>query len=69
MFSVGRWWIDRLQKETSAGWDQIEHHVRSCDFPETSEGWLSLGREAGFATVRQIFVDPTNFYRLYRYDV
>ena len=53
---------------TSAEWDQIEHHVRSCDLPETSEAWLSLGREAGFATARQIFVDPTNFYRLYRYD-
>jgi hypothetical protein len=43
--------------------------VRNCDLPETSEAWLSLGREAGFATARQIFVDPTNFYRLYRYDV
>jgi Methyltransferase domain len=54
---------------TSAEWDQIEHHVRSCDLPETGEAWLALGREAGFATARQIFVDPTNFYRLYRYDV
>ena len=54
---------------TSAEWDQIEHHVRSCDLPETSEAWLALGREAGFARAGQLFVDPTNFYRLYRYDV
>jgi hypothetical protein len=54
---------------TPVEWGQIEHHVRSCDLPETSVAWLSLGREAGFAKARQLFVDPTDFYRLYRYDV
>jgi Methyltransferase domain len=54
---------------TPVEWGQIEHHVRSCDLPETSAVWLSLGRDAGFTTARQLFVDPTDFYRVYRYDV
>jgi len=54
---------------TPAEWGQIEHHVRNCDLPETSAVWLSLGRDAGFTTARQLFVDPTDFYRVYRYDV
>jgi hypothetical protein len=41
--------------------------VRSSDLPETSATWLSLGRDAGFANAREIYVDPTNFYRLYWY--
>ncbi len=40
-------------------------HVRACDFPETSSGWQSLGREAGFAQVRELFVAPTDFHRMY----
>lgn len=54
---------------TPAEWDQIDHHVRTADLPETSAVWLDLGREAGFPRARQVFVDPTDFYRLYRYDV
>jgi len=27
-----------------------------------------LGREAGFAEAKQIYLDPTGFYGLYRYD-
>jgi hypothetical protein len=53
---------------TPGEWDQIEHHVRTADLPETSSVWLDLGREAGFSRARQLFVDPTDFYRLYYYD-
>ena len=49
-------------------WNQIEHHVRTADLPETSAVWLELGREAGFSRADQVFIDPTDFYRLYRYD-
>ena len=49
-------------------WNQIEHHVRTADLPETSAVWLDLGREAGFSRADQVFVDPTDFYRLYHYD-
>jgi hypothetical protein len=49
-------------------WAQIDHHVTTCDLPETSATWLKLGREAGFARATQLFCDPTGFYRIYRYD-
>jgi hypothetical protein len=44
---------------TPAEWDQIWHHVTTCDFPETAAVWCELGREAGFGEARQVFVDPT----------
>lgn len=53
---------------TTAEWEQIWHHVAMCDFPETADVWLELGREAGFAQARQVFVDPTDMYRLFRYE-
>jgi SAM-dependent methyltransferase len=53
---------------TPAEWDQIEQHVTACDFPETADVWCELGREAGFRDAREVFVDPTNFYRLFRYE-
>jgi hypothetical protein len=54
---------------TKEEWDQIDHHVTTCDYPETSGTWCALGREAGFANAREIFCDPTGFYRIYRYEV
>jgi hypothetical protein len=53
---------------TPAEWDQIWQHVTTCDFPETAAVWCELGREAGFAQARQIFVDPTDFFRLFRLE-
>jgi len=69
-------WLDRFQRInkplwnvlTVAEWDQIWHHVSTCDFPETADVWLELGREAGFAKAQQVFVDPTDFFRLFRYE-
>ncbi|HWM32534.1 MAG TPA: class I SAM-dependent methyltransferase [Methyloceanibacter sp.] len=53
---------------TQTEWDQIDHHVTTCDLPEHAATWLDLGRKAGFAKASQIFLDPTGFYGLYRYD-
>ena len=53
---------------TPAEWEQIWHHVSTCDFPETAAVWCDLGREAGFREARQIFVDPTDFFQLFRYE-
>ena len=53
---------------TPAEWDQIWRHVTTCDFPETAAVWCELGREAGFAQARQVFVDPTDFFRLFRFE-
>jgi hypothetical protein len=52
---------------TPPEWEQIHDHVVTCDFPETPAVWCRLGRDAGFGDVREMFVDPTDFYRLFRY--
>ena len=52
---------------TPAEWQQIEHHVTTCDFPETAAVWCKLGREA-VSVKRGRFVDPTDFYRLFLYE-
>jgi hypothetical protein len=53
---------------TPEEWEQIDRHVTTCDYPETSATWCELGRKAGFADARELFLDPTGFYRVYRYD-
>jgi SAM-dependent methyltransferase len=53
---------------TPGEWDQIWQHVSTCDFPETADVWSALGREAGFREARQAFVDPTDFFRLFRFE-
>jgi len=53
---------------TPAEWDQISHHISTCDFPETATAWCELGRQAGFGKARQIFVGSTDFLRLFRFD-
>jgi hypothetical protein len=53
---------------TPAEWDQVWYHVTTCDFPETAAEWCELGREAGFGEARQVFVDPTDFLRLFRFE-
>ena len=66
-------WLDRFRRTnkplwsvlTGAEWEQIWHHVSTCDFPAA---WCELGREAGFGAARQVFVDPTDFFRLFRFE-
>jgi hypothetical protein len=53
---------------TPEEWEQIDHHVTTCDFPETSATWRDLGRGAGFSKASELYCDPTGFYRVYRYD-
>jgi len=53
---------------TSAEWEQIRNHVETCDFPETAAVWCELGREAGFRKAREVFADPTDFFRLFRFE-
>jgi SAM-dependent methyltransferase len=47
------------------GWDTMTAHVHAADFPETASTWFSLGREAAFDDVREIFVAPSDLFRLY----
>lgn len=50
-------------------WTQIWEHVSTCDFPESTAGWLEVGRAAGFSSGHLIFTDPTDLYCLFRFDV
>lgn len=50
-------------------WQQIEHHVRTCDLPETAQVWEKLGLQAGFSSVKELFCNTTDFFRMYQYDV
>ncbi len=69
-------YIERFQQTThhlwsylsEREWRQILDHVSTCDYPESSADWLEIGREAGFSSGQQIFKDPTDFYRLFRFD-
>jgi hypothetical protein len=38
-----------------------------CDLPETVSDWERLGREAGFASSRQLYTSPTDLFRLFLY--
>ena len=49
-------------------WAQIDHHCTTCDFPESAATWLDLGRQAGFSKAQSLFLDPTGFYSIYRYE-
>jgi hypothetical protein len=54
---------------TAADWAGILAHVTHCDYPETVSGWTALGREAGFNVVDQLFIAPTDLYRLFRFAI
>lgn len=53
---------------TGEEWDDIAAHIATYDLPETTTGWLDVGREAGFTEARELFADPTGMLRMYRYD-
>ena len=57
------WWTVLTPPE----WEQVHQHVVTCDFPETPAVWCELGRAAGFGEAREVFVDPLELYRLFRY--
>ena len=49
-------------------WNAMAAHVHAADFPETDATWHALGREAGFAGVREVFAAPTGLFRLYGFS-
>ena len=65
-------WLERwdLQERnwtvlTTEEWRRMAAHVRTHDFPETVSRWRELGREAGFGVVQELFVAPTDLFRLF----
>ena len=54
-------------RRVASAWDTFVAHVHAADFPETVSAWHDLGREAGFGTVREVFVAPSDLLRMYRF--
>ena len=67
-------WLQRwdLQERDWTGltpeeWRRMTTHVRTHDFAETVSRWRELGREAGFGDVHELFVAPTDLFRLFSF--
>ncbi len=67
-------WLQRWDSQerdwsglTPGEWRRIRAHVRTHDHPETVSRWRELGREAGFGTVQEHFVAPSNLFRLFSF--
>jgi Methyltransferase domain len=67
-------WLRRWDEQRAAwtaftpdAWDTFVAHVHAADFPEPASGWHELGRHAGFATVREVFIAPSDLLRMYRF--
>lgn len=62
-----RWDLQKLlwTAYTEAEWDTMAAHVHASDFPETDAAWRQLGRTGGFSKVTELFVAPSNLFRMY----
>ena len=54
-----------LMSYSGEEWRTFTALVHAHDFPETRARWHGLGREAGFDAVREIFISPTDLFRMY----
>jgi SAM-dependent methyltransferase len=69
-------WLLRWERQSRPLWtaltpedyEAMRAHVRANDFPETTSRWHSLGHEAGFDRVRELFVSPTDLFRMYCFE-
>jgi SAM-dependent methyltransferase len=50
---------------SSDEWHAVTSHVHENDFPETASRWHKLGREAAFNDVHEVFIAPSNLFRMY----
>lgn len=53
---------------SAVDWEVMSAHVHAADYPETTSQWHELGNAAGFATTREVFVAPSDLFRMYRFD-
>ena len=67
-------WLDRwdLQRPlwhaySEDEWTRMAAHVHAADFPETASTWRTLGRDAGFEIVTEIYATPTDLFRLWSF--
>ena len=69
--------LERFERTNKVLWSVLTPRPNGIRFGTTSApatsrrrrpGWCELGRNAGFREARQVFVDPTDFFRLFRYE-
>lgn len=68
-------YLDRFEEIARKDWtslsreefDEAINHVRTCDLPETVSGWETMGREAGFSRIAELYRSPDNLFRLVNY--
>jgi hypothetical protein len=68
-------YLDRFEETGRRQWTALSadefraamHHVRTCDLPETASDWVSLGREAGFARIAELYRSPSDLFRMFSY--
>ena len=58
---------ERWTMLTEAELEAAVRHIHESDLPETVSDTIALGHEAGFTSVEQLFVSPTNIYRMFVY--
>jgi ubiquinone/menaquinone biosynthesis C-methylase UbiE len=46
-------------------WRTMTGHVHVNDIPETSASWHALGRQSGFREVKEVFIAPSDLFRMY----
>jgi SAM-dependent methyltransferase len=64
---LARWDLQRPAWTTydDADWTMMRDHVRAADHPETCSDWHRLAEATGFHEVRELFVAPTDLFRMY----
>jgi len=48
--------------------ESLLEHVRESEKPETTKGWIQLGKEAGFTKAEKVFSEKTGLYEIYKYN-
>ena len=70
-------YLDRFEDTGRRNWTALSpaefqeamRHVRTCDLPETVSEWQTLGREAGFSRIAEVFKAPSDLFRMFSYRV
>jgi SAM-dependent methyltransferase len=68
-------YLDRFEEIGRRDWRALSadefreamEHVRGCDLPETVSDWSTLGREAGFTKIAELYRSPDDLFRLFSY--
>ena len=64
---LARWDLQRPSWSAydDADWTTMREHVGAADFPETVSGCRRLAETTGFQEVRELFVAPSDLFRMY----